>query len=341
MKAVFFERYGGLEVLKYGDFPTPEPQKGEALVRVRACGLNHLDIWLRNGASKVSLPHIVGSDVSGIIAKVNGKSNFKIGDEVVINPERACGICEHCQKGKSCGMVNLLARQTNGGYAEYITVSLEQIYPKPKNVSFVEAAAFPLTFLTAWHALKTRANLEKGDTVFVWGASGNLGPAVIQISKYFGAKVIAAVRSEKVGELVRTWGANETVIHSKEDVNERVKEITNGKGVDIVFESVGEKTFLQSLAMLKPYGRIVVVGATSGEKVSFNLSEFYPKQFSIIGSRMGTKEEFEEVLKLLNNGALKPVVDKVFPLSQAVDAQRRMEESKHTGKIVLGVSERS
>ncbi len=337
MKAVFFEKYGGLEVLKYGEFPTPEPKKDEALVRVRACGLNHLDIWLRNGASKVSLPHIVGSDVSGVIAKINGKSNFKIGDEVVINPEGACGICERCQKKKSCGMVNLLARQTNGGYAEYITVSLEQLYPKPQELSFVEVAAFPLTFLTAWHALKTRADLERGDTVFVWGASGNLGPAVIQISKHFGAKVIAAVRSEDVGKQVKSWGADEIVVYSRENVNGRVKELTGGMGVDVVFDSVGEKTFSQSIAMLKPYGRMVIVGATSGEKVSFNLSEFYPKQLAIIGSRMGTKEEFEDVLKLVVNGKLKPIIDQTFPLREAAEAQKRMEESKHVGKIVLEV----
>ncbi|HLC52641.1 MAG TPA: zinc-binding dehydrogenase [Candidatus Nanoarchaeia archaeon] len=337
MKAVFFEKYGGLEVLKYGEFPTPKPQKGEALVRVRACGLNHLDIWLRNGASKVSLPHIVGSDVSGVIAELNGKTNFKIGDEVVINPELACGTCERCQKGKSCGMVNLLARQTNGGYAEYICVALEQVYPKPKKLSFVESAAFPLTFLTAWHALHTRAFLEKDEIVFVWGASGSLGPAVIQISKYFGAKVIAAVRSEEIGKMVTSLGADEIILYPKENVSEQVKELTSGKGVDVVFESVGEKTFSQSMAMLKPYGRVVVVGATSGEKISFNLSDFYPKQFSIIGSRMGSKEEFEDVLKLINAGTLKPVIDQVFPLSRAADAQRRMEESKHTGKIVLEV----
>ena len=337
MKAVFFEKYGGLEVLKYGEFPTPKPQKGEALVRVRACGLNHLDIWLRNGASKVSLPHIVGSDVSGVIAELNGKTNFKIGDEVVINPELACGTCERCQKGKSCGMVNLLARQTNGGYAEYICVALEQVYPKPKKLSFVESAAFPLSFLTAWHSLHTRAFLEKDEIVFVWGASGSLGPAVIQISKYFGAKVIAAVRSEEIGKMVTSLGADEIILYPKENVSEQVKELTSGKGVDVVFESVGEKTFSQSMAMLKPYGRVVVVGATSGEKISFNLSDFYPKQFSIIGSRMGSKEEFEDVLKLINAGTLKPVIDQVFPLSRAADAQRRMEESKHTGKIVLEV----
>ncbi|MBS3116304.1 zinc-binding dehydrogenase [Candidatus Woesearchaeota archaeon] len=204
-------------------------------------------------------------------------------------------------------------------------------------MSFVEAAAFPLTFLTAWHALHTRASLEKDETVFVLGASGNLGPAVIQISKYFGAKVIAAVRSEEVGKMVKSWGADEIVLYPKENVSERVKELTNGKGVDVVFESVGEKSFSHSIAMLKPYGRIVVVGATSGEKVSFNLSEFYPKQLAIIGSRMGTKEEFEKVLELVNAGKLKPFVDKVFPLSEAAEAQRRIEEGKHIGKIVLEV----
>lgn len=337
MKAVFFEKPGGLEVLKYAEFPMPKPHAGEALVRVKACGLNHLDIWLRKDMSKASLPHIVGSDVSGVVEKINGESNFKVGDEVVINPQRACGNCERCLRGKACEMVMLLGRQTNGGYAEYVCVSLEQIYPKPKNLSFIEAAAFPLTFLTAWHALKTRANLEAGETIFVWGASGNLGPAVIQISKFLEAKVIAATRSEEAGKVIESWGADETVIYPKEKVSERVKELTEGQGVDVVFESVGEKTFPQSLAILRPYGRLVVVGATSGEKVSFNLSRFYPKQLAIIGSRMGTKEEFEKVLELVEVGKLKPIIDSVFPLQEAAKAQRRMEEGKHLGKVVLEI----
>jgi NADPH:quinone reductase-like Zn-dependent oxidoreductase len=337
MKAIYFEKLGGLEVLKYGEFPTPKPQKGEALIRVKACGLNHLDIWLRKEGAKVLLPHIVGSDISGVIEEINGESKLKVGDEVVINPEQACGKCERCLQGKACGMVNLIARQIKGGYAEYMTVPLEQVYRKPKNLSFVEAAAFPLTYLTAWHALATRANLEVGQIIFIWGASGNLGPALIQISKLIGAKVIAAVRSQEVGEVVKSWGADEIVIHDKEDVGQRVKELTNGKGIDVVFESIGEKTFAHSIAMLKPYGRIVVVGATSGGKVSFDLSEFYPKQFSIIGSRMGTKEEFEKVLELISTDKLKPIIDKVFPLKEAVEAQRRMEESKHIGKIVIEI----
>lgn len=337
MKAVYFERLGGLEVLKYGDFPTPKPQKGEALIRIKACALNHLDIWLRSEGSKVSLPHIVGSDVSGVIEEINGETDLKVGDEIIVNPEQACGKCERCERGEACGMVNLLARQTNGGYAEYVTVSLEQVYPKPKNLSFIEAAAFPLTFLTAYHALKTRAGLKKGETIFVWGASGSIGPAVIQIAKILGAKVIAAVRSPEIGKEVKSWGADEIVIHTKEPVLEKVKELTSGKGVEVVFESVGEKTFSTSLAILKPYGRVVVIGATSGEKVSFELSQFYPQQLSIIGSRMGTKQEFEEIYQLLVDDRLKPIIDKTFPLKDAVEAQRRMGESKHLGKIVLEI----
>ncbi|MBI4262343.1 zinc-binding dehydrogenase [Candidatus Uhrbacteria bacterium] len=338
MKAVYFEKFGERDVLQYGEFPTPKPQAGEALVRVRACGLNHLDIWLRKGSMQFPLPHIVGSDVAGIIEEVNGASDLKVGDEVVINPERACGTCERCQKGKACGLVLLLGRQANGGYAEYISVSLEQIYHKPKHLSFTEAAAFPLTYLTAWHALHTRAQLEVGETLFVWGASGSIGPAITQIAKHIGAHVIAAARSDDAAKIIQSWGADEIVVYPNVNVSERVKELTQGKGVDVVFESVGEKTFSQSLAMLKPYGRVVVIGATSGEKVSFNLSEFYPKQFSIIGSRMGTKEEFEQVLALIDAGKLKPVIDKVLPLHEAAAAQQRMEEGKHFGKIVLGVS---
>lgn len=337
MKAIFFEKQGGLDVLKYGEFPTPTPKEGEALVRVRACGLNHLDIWLRSGSQKVSLPHIVGSDVSGIIAEINGKSNFNVGDEVIVNPEQACGACERCFKKKPCEMVSLLARQSNGGYAEYVCVSIEQLYQKPKDLSFVEAAAFPLTFLTAWHALKTRANLEEGEAIFVWGASGSMGPAVIQTAKILGANVIAAVRSEEIGNVTKTWGADGYIVYKKGNVVEQVKKITNGKGVDVVFESVGEKTFQDSIAMLKPYGRMVVIGVTSGGKASFDLSSLYPKQLSIIGSRMGTKEEFEEILNLAHSRVLKPVIDKVFPLQEAREAQRRMEEGKHIGKIVLEI----
>src|SRR3989344_4125073 len=200
MKAVFFKKPGGSEVLQYGELPTPKPQKGEALMRVRAAGLNRLDIWLREdkeNARNIPIPHIPGSDAAGIIEKINDESSLKVGQEVVLNPAIPCDTCPHCQNGESCELVKIFGVKNQGSYAEYIVAPISQFYPKPQNISFVEAAAFPLTFLTAWHMLVGRAKLQKGETVFVWGASGGLGSSSIQVAKYLGAKVIAAAKSEE------------------------------------------------------------------------------------------------------------------------------------------------
>ncbi len=175
MKAIFFDKTGGVDVLQYGNFSIPQLKEGGALIRVRACALNHLDLWIRREQGWAEpMPHIPGSDISGIIEKINGKSEFQVGDEVVINPSIPCGNCRSCKSKKDCEKVIILGAKTQGGYAEYATVPLSQVYPKPKNLSFAEAAAFPLTFLTAWHMLVTRAQLQKGETVFIWGASGGL-----------------------------------------------------------------------------------------------------------------------------------------------------------------------
>lgn len=334
MKAVFFEQFGGLEVLKYGEFPKPQPKPGEALVRVKACGLNHLDIWIRQ-RTNTQLPHIPGSDVAGIIEQINGESSLIVGDEVVINPAIPCGQCTRCKKGEACEQVRIFGAATQGGYAEHVTVPIEQLYPKPKNLSFVETAAFPLTFLTAWHMLVSRAGLRKGETVFIWGASGSLGSAALQITKHLGARIIAAARSKDLAKKIRVMGADETVIYTEEDVVDQVKKLTNSQGVDVVFESVGKKTWNVSLAMLRPYGRLVIAGTTSGNEAKIDLSDLYVRQLAIFGARMGTKQEFEKVLELVSQGKLKPIIDKVFPLSEAAKAQRWMEEGKHFGKIVL------
>ena len=267
MKAVFFEKPGGLEVLQYGEFPTPKPQKGEALVRVRATGLNRLDIWLREdkeNARNIPMPHISGSDAAGVIEEINGESSLKIGQEVVLNPAIPCGTCPRCKNGESCELVKIFGVKNQGSYAEYIVAPISQFYPKPKNISFAEAAAFPLTFLTAWHMLVGRANLRKGETVFVWGASCGLGSSAIQVAKYLGAKVIAAAKSEEDAKQIREIGADEIVIYTKGNVENTVKNLTSGLGVDVVFESVGEKTWGTTLAMLRPFGRVVIAGTTSG-----------------------------------------------------------------------------
>lgn len=338
MKAVFFEKPGGLEVLQYGELPTPKSQKGEALVRVRAAGLNRLDIWLREdkeNARNIPMPHIFGSDAAGIVEEINGESSLKVGQEVVLNPAIPCGTCPRCKNGEACELVKIFGVKNQGSYAEYIVAPISQFYPKPKNISFVEAAAFPLTFLTAWHMLVGRANLRKGETVFVWGASGGLGSSAIQVAKYLGAKVIAAAKSEEDAKQIREIGADEIVNYTKGDVESEVKNLTNGLGVDVVFESVGEKTWGATLAMLRPFGRVVIAGTTSGDMGTQDLSDIYVRQLSIFGARMGTKEEFEKVLEIVAAGKLKPIIDKTFSLKDAAEAQRRMVGGKHLGKIVL------
>lgn len=337
MKAIFFEKRGGLEVLKYGEFPMPKPQKGEALVRVQACGLNRLDIWMRSEHLDVIMPHVPGSDVAGVMVEVNGKSSLKEGQGIIINPAIPCGFCPRCKVGDSCERVNIFGYKTQGGYAEYVTAPIGQIHPKPKNLSFVEAAAFPLTFLTAWHMLVGRANLQMGETVFIWGASGGLGSSAIQIAKYLGARIIAAAKSESDAARIREIGAHEVVVYTKEKVENAVQKLTDGLGADVVFESVGEKTWNTTLSILRPFGRVVIAGTTSGDMGTQDLSDIYVRQLSILGARMGTKEEFEKVLGLVSAGKLKPIIDKIFPLKEAANAQRRMGEGKNIGKVILEI----
>lgn len=337
MKAIFFEKNGSVEVLKYGEVPTPEPKTGEVLIRVRACAINNLDVQQRQGKIEGPMPHISGSDVVGVIEKINEENSLHVGDEVVINPAIPCGICPPCKNGLACELVIIFGYKTQGGYAEYVTVPIGQLYPKPKSLTFQEAAAFPLTFLTAYHMLVGRANLQKGETVFIWGASGGLGSAGMQIAKYLGAKIIAAAKSEEDAKRLKGNGANETVIYTKKDVENSVRKLTSDRGVDVVFESVGAKTWNTSLMMLHPYGRVVIAGTTSGDIGTQDLSEVYYRQLTILGARMGTKVEFEKVVELFAEGKLKPAVDKVFALKDAAEAQKRMEEGKHIGKIILEI----
>ena len=240
MKAVYISRTHKLE---YGEVKKPKPKGGEALIQVKACALNHLDLHVTKGVLDIPLPHIPGSDVAGIIEKINGNSNLKIGQEVIINPSIPCSECRQCNKGLDCEIVTIFGYKTPGGYAEYVTVPLEQVYPKPKNVSFIEAAAFPLTFLTAHHMLIRRANLQKNETVFIWGASGGLGSAGIQIAKYLGTKIIAATKTEEDAKKIKSIGADHIVVYSKENVVESVIRLTNNEKVDVVFESVGSETW--------------------------------------------------------------------------------------------------
>lgn len=336
MKAVYINKSRKLE---YGETAKPKPKSGEALIKVKACALNHLDLHLAKGVLDIPLPHTPGSDVAGVIEEINGKSKFRVGQEVVVNPAIPCDKCARCKKGLSCEIVIIFGYKTPGGYAEYGTVPIEQLYLKPKNLSFVEAAAFPLTFLTAYHMLVGRAQLQNGETVFIWGASGGLGSAAIQIAKHLGARIIAATSNNEDAKRIKAMGANYVVNYKSQNIEQVVGKLTNNDKVDVVFESVGVKTWNTSLAILRPHGRVVIAGTTSGAIASQDLSDVYYFQQTILGSRMGTKEEFEQVIRLVEAGKLKPTIDKVFHLKDAAKALKRLEDSKQMGKIVLEVSE--
>jgi NADPH:quinone reductase-like Zn-dependent oxidoreductase len=342
LKAVRFHKNGGTEKLRYEETPNPPYGETDVLVRVRACALNHLDIWARTGTRKerVPMPHISGSDVAGEIAEV-GKlaSKHSVGERVLIAPGISCGICEYCTNGwdSLCPEYKIIGYETQGGYAEYITVPRENILPIPDNLSFEQASSIPLVFLSAWHMLVTRAHLVPGETVLVWAAGSGVGSAAVQVARVLGAKVIATAGSDDKAEKARKLGADWTINHYTQDVPEEVKRITAGKKVNVVFDHVGASTWEKSMRSMAPGGRLVNCGVTSGGKAEVDIRYLFVKQFSLLGSYMGSRGELVKVLRFFEDGRLKPVVDSVFPLPDAAKAQEKMEKSQHFGKIVLKI----
>ncbi|HMD78833.1 MAG TPA: zinc-binding dehydrogenase [Nitrososphaerales archaeon] len=342
MKAVRFHRHGGPEVLQYEDAPDPVPNADEALVRVKACALNHLDLWARNGLPNVEipLPHISGSDVSGVVEWVpEEEKEFHKGDEVVMNPGVSCGRCEKCLLGldNQCRFYTIIGYGADGGYAELVKIPRTNLVRKPEGMSFEEAASYPLVSLTAYHMLVTKARLLAGETVLVLGAGSGVGSAAIQVAKAFGAEVIAtAGGSEKLAK-ARSLGADHVIDHYSQNVLDEVRKITGKKGVDVVVEHVGKSTWEGSVKALAKGGRLVLCGATTGAEVTTDLRYVYNRELTIYGSFMASRGELLTVTKLYRTHQLRPVVDSVFPLHKAADAQKRMEGSEHFGKIVLKV----
>lgn len=342
MKAVRFHRHGGPEVLRYEEAPDPKPSSDEALVRVKACALNHLDIWARNGLPKVTIqmPHISGSDIAGIVEWVPPEEKeFRRGDEVVVNPGTGCGRCEMCLSGRDdqCSDYRIIGYGTDGGYAELVRVRRTNLIRKPAGMTFEEAASFPLVFETAHHMLVTKARVGPGDTVLVLAASSGVGIAAVQIAKLLGAKVIATAGDTEKAEGAKRLGADHTVDHYKQDVLEEVKRLTGNRGVDVVVEHVGKATWGGSVKALAKGGRLVTCGATSGADAVTDLRYIYSRELTIYGSYMAGAGELLRVVKLFEQGRLKAVVDSVFPLESAGEAQTKMERSMHFGKIVLRV----
>jgi NADPH:quinone reductase-like Zn-dependent oxidoreductase len=339
MKAVRFHEHGDTGVLRYEDAPEPEVLAGEVIVRVRACALNHLDIWGRRGLPgiRIPMPHICGSDVAGEVAK-SGTPDVPPGRRVLVQPGMSCGRCLMCLAGRDneCPQYEVLGyRSHQGGYAEYVKVPLQNIVPIPDDLGFVQAAAFPLTFLTAWHMLITRAQMKQGDDVLVLAAGSGVGQAAIQIACLHGARVFATAGSADKLAGARALGAFEVIDHYRQDIAEEIKRLTNRRGVDVVIEHVGEATWAKSVRSLARGGRLVTCGATTGGNGTLNLNALFSKQLSILGSYMGTKGELMRAARFFFAGQLTPVVDRTFTLADAASAHRRMEESGQFGKIVL------
>ena len=340
MKAVRFHEHGGPEVLKYEDAPDPKIQANEVLVKVKACALNHLDIWLRVGVRKwqLPMPHIVGSDVSGEVAEIGSLvSRVKTGDRVLLCPGLSCGQCEACFKGldSACRSYTLLGVMVDGGYAEYVKVPEMNVVPIPGDLSFDEAAAVPLVFITAWHMLFTRAGLKPGEEVLVIGAGSGVGSAAIQVAKLVNARVIATAGTDAKLEKAKALGADELINHSKQSIAEEVKRLTARRGVDVVFEHVGPAVGDDCFQSLATYGRLVTCGATSGAEAKFDIRDLYGRQRSILGSFMGGKGELMDALKFIAQRKMKAVMDSSFSLKDAAAAQKKMESRDFFGKILL------
>jgi len=341
MRAVCFHQHGGPEVLRYEEVAEPELAAGEVLVRVRACALNHLDIWGRQGLPhvRIPMPHICGSDVAGEVVGSSG-SDVSAGRRVMLQPGISCGRCMACLSGKDneCPHYEVLGYLNHpGGYAEYVKVPVQNIISIPDEIDFVQAAAFPLTFLTAWHMLMTRAQLKRGEDVLVLAAGSGVGQAAVQIAFMHGARVFATAGSPEKLERARALGAYEVIDHHTQDIADEVRRLTNKRGVDVVIEHVGEATWTKSVRALARGGRLVTCGATTGGNGALDLVSLFARQLTLHGSYMGTKGELMRAVRFFFTGQLKPVVDRTFPLADAAEAHRRMEASGQFGKIVLEV----
>jgi len=344
MKAIIFKRHGGPEVLEPAEAADPQIKPNEVLVEVRACALNHLDVWVRDGLPgiKIPLPHILGCDVAGVVCQAGQLVSWtKPGAEVMLQPGVSCGHCPECLAGRDnmCDQYDIIGYRRDGGYAELVAVPGVNLIPKPKNLSWAEAAALPLVSLTAWHMLVSRADVQPGEDVLIHAAGSGVGSVGIQIAKLRGARVIATASSDEKLAQARELGADDGVNYSNEDWPKQVKQITNGRGVDVVFEHTGAQTWPGSILSLKKGGRLVTCGATSGFDARTDLRHVFYRHLTILGSMMGSKADLLAAMKFVESGQIRAVVDRTLPLADARKAHELMEDRAQFGKLVLTVSE--
>lgn len=342
MKALTFNEHGGIEKLQIADVPTPRIGADDVLVNVKASALNHLDLFVREGLPglKLTMPHIPGSDGAGVLAEIGANvRGLRIGQRVTINPGLSCGACEFCRAGEHslCGDFQILGEHCAGTAAEFVRVPAANVLPIPDDFPFEQAAAAPLVFLTAWRALISRARVRAGEDVLILGAGGGAASAAIQIAKKAGARVFVTSSSDAKLRRAKEIGAEVLLNYTTQEWDREVYKLTNKRGVDVVFESVGAATWLKAIRALRRGGRLVTIGATSGPNPQEEIRQIFWKQIDILGSTMSNQREFNEVMKLVLHGELKPVIDVVLPLERAQEAHARLARGEQFGKIVLAV----
>ena len=340
MKAVVLNAFGGPENLVPTMLPDPTPGPGEVLLRVRACALNHLDLWIRAGLPVAKPPFTLGCDVAGEIAALGpGVSEFEVGQRFAVHPGRSCGQCAACRDGRDsdCAGYGIIGAYKGlpGGYAELLTVPVQHLLAMPDALSFVDAAAVPLVFLTAWHMLDTLAGLQAGETILIVGAGAGVATAAIQIAKLRGARVIATSTSKDKLARAKALGADDGVLYPPEELARTVRKLTNGAMADAVFEHVGGTLIGEALKCLRRSGRLVTCGATAGPNATIDLRYVFDRQLKIFGAKMGGLAEMRAVWALVAAGKLKPVVDRTFPLAEAARAHEHLGAREQFGKVVL------
>lgn len=340
MKALFIQRHGSLEEVRYGETPKPEMSTGEVLVRMKAAALNHLDLFVVEGIPGIEqpLPHVLGSDGAGVVEAVADKvTDVQPGDRVMLNPCLWCGRCEFCVRGEHslCIRFGLVGEHCSGTFAEYFCVKGDSLEKIPFGVSFEEAAAFSLVFQTAWRMLVTQAEIKAGEDVFIHGVGGGVSSAALQIVKLCGGRAFVSSSSDEKLEKARRMGADYCYNYASVDISEALLKDTHKRGVDIVIDNVGASTWLQSLKLVCKGGRIVTCGATTGPNPATEIRLIFWKQISIKGSTMSTRHEYRSVVRLLGQRKLIPVIDQVLPLSRGKEALTHLQQGRQFGKIVL------
>jgi len=342
MKAVIVAGPGGLEMVRVEERPVPEPGPGEVLVRMRCAALNHLDLWVRRGLPGAEYPHVQGADGAGVVERLgDGVQGIETGQAVCFDPSLGCGRCEFCLRGEEslCVRFKLLGEGADGTFAEYVVLPWPNVHPVPEGMGFDEAAAFPLTFITAWRMLVTRARVVPGETVLIHGIGGGVALAALALCRAMGLRVLVTSSSEEKLARAAELGAWRGIDYTAcDNVARNVRSLTGGRGVDVVLDNVGAATWKASLHALRKGGRLVTCGATSGPGPKTDVARIFWNQLSVLGSTMGSRGEFLDMLAFVSQEKLRPVIDRTFPLAEAREAQAHLEAGKQFGKVVLKIS---